>query len=125
MMLSLYGCGRPHIQRIGNARFEPRSSEALVEVVENTLDRAYEPIALLDSDSYRADNPTSETLMSEDLRRLARKVGADAVHKTRILAVRKRGAVRDTVTPVAGAWIQGEYEEYFMRGEAIRYIKED
>jgi hypothetical protein len=122
-MALLCDCGRPHVQRIGNTQFPPRPRNAPVEVVENTLNRAYEPVALIDSNQYRADDPTSKTAMTEDLRKRARKVGADAVHKVRILEVSKRGAVHDPLVPIPGAWVQGTYKEHFMRGEAVRYIK--
>jgi hypothetical protein len=122
-MALLCACGRPHVQRIGNAQFVPRTRTAPVEVLENTLNRAYEPVALVDSNQYRADDPTSKTAMTEDLRKRARKVGADAVHKVRILEVSKRGAVHDPLVPIPGAWVQGTYTEHFMRGEAVRYIK--
>ena len=122
-MTLLCGCGRPHVQRIGDAQFPPRPRNAPVEVVENTLNRAYEPVALIDSNQYRADDPTSKTAMTEDLRKRARKVGANAVHKVRILEVSKRGAVHDPLVPIPGAWVQGTYTEHFMRGEAVRYIE--
>ena len=120
----LCACGRPHVQQIGGAQFPARPRNAPVEVVENTLARVYEPVAVIDSNQYRGDDPTSKTAMTENLRRRARKVGADAVHKVRVLEVSKRGAIHDPVVPIPGAWVQGDYKEYFMRGEAVRYIKE-
>ncbi len=122
-------CSNPRIHRLTDVDYAPLSAHATVALVENKIsDRDYTPIAIVDSFRYEVgkDGPSAQQRerMMDELRVLAREVGADAVHKVRILPVRVRGFVDDENVPIENAWRPGYRDFNFMRGEAVIYMEE-
>ncbi|MFW6255788.1 MAG: hypothetical protein ACOC54_03125 [Candidatus Sumerlaeota bacterium] len=117
-------CRHSRIHRLDGTDYPPKASDAPIDTYDTRLDRPYEAVAILDS--IRMDNftPENQLRMRENLKEMARELGADAVHDIRSLEVKKRGAVSDEVVPIPGAWRQARYKRYFLRGEAVRYLPE-
>lgn len=114
-------CSGPRIHWRADVRPAPRPASAEVEVFVGLLDRPHRTVAVVESGRYDTRDDATKERMIEDLKAMARRAGADAVDGVQLLAVRKRGMVRDERVPLPGAVHQAEYEKYFLRGEAVVY----
>ncbi len=122
-------CSNPRIHRLTDVKYTPLEANAAVALSEEKIaERDYTPIAIVDSFRYAVSpdgpSPKQRERMMEELRVLARELGADAVHKVRTLPVRVRGFVGDENVPIENAWRPGYRDFNIMRGEAVIYMEE-
>ncbi|MBN1866259.1 hypothetical protein JW916_03105 [Candidatus Sumerlaeota bacterium] len=123
-LLLAAGCATPRVHRLTDFRYLPKAADAEIDCFVGKLTRPYESIAIVDSERYgEKDNP-SKAKMIENLKKRARRIGADAVQDIRLLPVQVRGIVADERVPIVGAWKRGRYDLYFLRGEAVKYVQE-
>ncbi len=116
------GCNTASIRRLAWEDYAPKPTSDTIELYVGKVSRPYKPIAILQSKSFGDQTVQSKTRMMKDLRRLARKIGADAVIDIHMLPRRFEGMVMDERVPFP-AWRPGEYRAYFLRGTAIVYEK--
>lgn len=116
---TVLACAGPRMERLTTERFKPLPPNAEVEVYIGRLEGPYQEIAIIESSGspYVDDNVKKRQV--RQLQAKARRLGANGVQDLRILTKRIKGFVIDERVPFA-SWKQGKYEEYFMRGEAIR-----
>jgi len=119
--LVLAGCSATHVYRISQEKFSPKPSDAEIELYIGKVKRPHTEIAIIDSRSSASKDDAVKKLQLDDLKRVARSLGADAVHNIRLLKKEARGMVMDERVPFP-AWKQGEYNLYFLRGEAIKFL---
>ena len=130
--VALVGCiGAPHVeQRLHENRglfrqdFRPRGPGSEVEIWVGETDRDKIALAVIRSDSSAERTREAREMQLEQLRETARRLGAHAVENVRVETTEVRGFVADPRVPFT-AVKQGEYELYFIRGTAIRYIDGD
>jgi uncharacterized protein YbjQ (UPF0145 family) len=77
-------------------------------------------VAIIQSTSYANKDEKTKARQLEEMKRIARKLGADAVQEIHLLTKKAQGYVMDGRPPLP-AWKQGKYNLYFLRGTAIRY----
>ncbi len=80
----------------------------------------YREVAVIESTAFPYDDDETRLKQIEELKRKARRLGADAVQEMRILTKDIKGFTVDERTPFP-SWRQGDYELFFMRGKAIVY----
>ena len=114
------GCNTASIHKLTWRNYPPKSSGASIELYVGKVSRPYKAVAILQSKVFGDQTKKSIALMLKDLRRLARKVGADAVIDIHMLPMRYEGMVIDERIPFP-AWRPGNYHAYFLRGTAIVY----
>ncbi|HBF33692.1 TPA: hypothetical protein DDW35_03940 [Candidatus Sumerlaeota bacterium] len=114
-------CAIPHAgyHRIGKVELAAKPKDAPIEVCEDLVTYPYQVVASVDSRPTPKVTAESKALLLEDLQANARLVGADAVHRIRVLKVHGRSKVPDEKNPIPGSWKQGPYTQYMFRGEAI------
>ena len=117
------GCARPTMERLTGEEFDRKAKDASVDLYIGTYDGYYEPVAILNSISLPEKDNLAKDQQLEYLKKEARKLGADAIHEIRLLPREVRGYVQDENVPFR-SWKQGVYYVYFLRGTAIRYVKE-
>lgn len=120
----LVGCSSTNVTMLSKTRFPPKPSDAEIELFSGKITGPYVAIAIIDSRSHSERTKENKIKQLEDLRRLARKLGADAVHNIRLLKKKGRGYIPDERVPIP-AWKQGSFNLYFLRGEAIKYKEEN
>jgi hypothetical protein len=94
---------------------------AEVALVKGDIANEYVQIAYVDSMVLPKPDRESSRYMREDLRKKARSLGADAVIRVKMLSRKKEGFVNDPTTPFC-SFRQGESEDYFLRGVAVKYV---
>jgi hypothetical protein len=117
------GCAMPRVYRLTDQKRASLPAGASVDLYIGKLKAPNERIAIVDSERYATKDDAAKERMLEELKRRARKVGAEAVQDIRLLAVRKRGMIADDRAPIAGPMRQGYYHLYFLRGQAIHYLE--
>lgn len=120
-ILVMAGCSATHVYRISQEKFPPKPPGAEIELYIGKVKRPHKEIAVIDSRSLGSKDDEAKKQQLDDLKEIARKLGADAVHNIRLLRKRARGMVPDERVPFP-AWKQGEYNLFFLRGEAIKFI---
>jgi len=121
MLLTLAGCSATQIHRLTDEKFTPKPPGTEIDIYIGELKRPYREIAVLDSRCSGTKDSEIKEQQLEDIKRLARKVGADAVHNVRLLTKNARGMVPDQRVPFP-AFKQGRYKLYFIRGDAITFV---
>jgi hypothetical protein len=120
LLLMVWGCGRPSMRMLAGVRFPPKDKHADIDLYVGTIQREHVAVAVINSISLPDDDEAARRRQMEDLKKRARRLGADAVHNIRSLKQKGRGYVPDKAVPF-WAWRQGEYRAYLLRGTAIRY----
>ena len=123
VLLGLGACTGPRVHPLTDFQYAPKGPDAPIGLLVGKESTPYEAIAVVDSETYAKKDDATKEKMLEDLRKRARKMGADAVQDIRLLPVNVRGVTSDEDVPVPGAWKQGRYQLYFLRGEAIKYVE--
>ncbi|NQU43663.1 hypothetical protein HQ520_10280 [bacterium] len=124
-LLILSACSRPRVHYLSEERYSAGSASREIRVLDGEVDQPFQAIALMDSQTYLQKDEATQERMRQDLIQIAQRIGADAIRETRVLSERKRGALPDERIPIPMAWKQGRYKEYFMRGEAIRFLDQE
>jgi uncharacterized protein YbjQ (UPF0145 family) len=114
------GCSHANYKMLTDTKLKAKPKNFDVELFVGKIERPYKPIAIVQSKSY--DNKFEDTKIKqmEELKEIARKLGADAVHNIRMLDNSVSGYVIDYQVPFL-SWKQGKYQLYFLRGEAVVY----
>jgi hypothetical protein len=124
-VIGLSACGSaPRTYSLTDKEFAPVRDASEVRLFLGELERPHFDLALLDSYVDQSEAPAVKRDQLSDLREKAAALGADAVVDIRALAEQHRGLVPDPAVPF-NAWRQGEYELYFLRGKAVRFIDPD
>jgi hypothetical protein len=122
-LLGSVACHTSSIKRLTTTHFPPKSNSAPIELYVGTVSRPHTALAIIQSKSDAKKDEKTKAGQLEELKRLARKLGADAVQEIRLLTKKAQGYVVDERVPFA-AWKQGKYNLYFLRGTAIRYTED-
>jgi hypothetical protein len=116
------GCVGGRVNWLTDHRYSAKPRDASVDVYIGQAPVAFEKIAIIQTPaSDKKDKETRERQLA-DIRHLARKIGADGVQDVRWLSLEGRGWVWDPYTPFPSAK-QGRYQQFFLRGEAIKYVE--
>ena len=116
--LILAGCNTSSVRRLVWEEYPEKPTFAMVELYVGKIERASKPIAIMNSKFYTDQTRESKAEMLAELRRMAGRMGADAVVNIRLLPKKFEGMVMDDKVPFP-AWKPGDYSAYFMRGTAI------
>ncbi|MCC6547123.1 hypothetical protein IT570_08130 [Candidatus Sumerlaeota bacterium] len=116
----LPSCTNHHVYRLTDQTYPKTPAAQDVKLYANDVTQPYIMLAYINS--FEAYNKTPETRREQlqDLQRRARKVGADAVINVTEMENAIIGFKRDEHTPFPSPE-QGEWEETFLRGTAIKY----
>jgi hypothetical protein len=114
------GCTTGQIRFTTEERFDPVPEGDDMALFLGEIQRPHRVFAKIDSRVSDKNDEANKKVQIEDIKRLARKIGADAVQNVRLLNKEARGMVPDRRVPFP-AWKQGRYELYFLRGDAIKY----
>ncbi len=121
-LLASLACHTPSLKRLTTTHFPPKPNSAPIDLYVGTVSQHHIEVAIIQSRSYASKDENTKARQLEELKRLARKLGADAVQEIRLLTKRAQGYVIDDRVPFP-AWKQGKYNLYFLRGTAIRYTE--
>ena len=115
------GCSGPRSLTLDDANYPRRPRIYPIEVYgEGIVQQPHREVAVIDSSAYADDSDETRIKQLEELKKKARRMGADAIQDVRILAKNVRGFTVDERTPFPSLK-QGKYNLYFMRGTAIIY----
>lgn len=120
----LSGCSSVYVYRLTKDTYPPKASDEDVKLFMNKVQRPYKQIAFIDSQPLPDKTEAARNKQYIQIRAKARELGADAVHEIRFLDERVQGIVADQRVPL-GAYKQGRYKLYFVRGTAILYTNEE
>lgn len=120
----LVGCSASQIHPLTDKKFPAKPATEEIDLYMGKVERPHIEIAIVDSRSLPGREDKDKQLQLNDLKHLARKLGADAVHDIRLLHKKARGMVIDERVPFP-AWKQGEYKLYFLRGTAIKFLADE
>ena len=118
------GCAQNRIHPLGDMSYPRKPANEEIELYLGKVSRPHVEIAVVDSHVYEAKDDATKERQTDELKNVARKVGADAVHEIRLLYKKARGFVPDPRVPIP-AWKQGENKLYFLRGTAIKFTPEE
>lgn len=118
LMFLAAGCGGPQVKRLSEERLKALARDARVDVYVGEVKVPHKDVALIESNTSTFVDDGVKLEQIEQLRKSARRLGANSIQNVHILTKHVRGATIDEFVPFA-AWQQGQYELYFMRGEAI------
>ena len=121
-LLASLACHTPSLKRLTTIHFPPKPKSAPIDLYVGTVSQHHIEVAIIQSRSYASKDENTKARQLEELKRLARKLGADAVQEIRLLTKRAQGYAIDDRVPFP-AWKQGKYNLYFLRGTAIRYTE--
>lgn len=124
LLVLLVGCSASQIHPLTDKKFPAKPATEEIDLYMGKVERPHFEIAIIDSRSLPGREDKDKQLQLNDLKRMARKLGADAVHDIRLLHKKARGMVIDERVPFP-AWKQGEYKLYFLRGTAIKFIADE
>lgn len=116
----LCGCNTPTMKKLVWETYPPKQSDADVELFVGAMERPGKPIAIIQSRYFDEQTPENKTKMLADLRKMGRRIGADAVADIRIMPKYFQGMVVDERTPFPD-WKQDKTYAFFMRGTAVVY----
>lgn len=115
-------CGNnPPIRSIDRTLLPAGAPRPELPIYMSDLNEKYQEIATIDS--YITDNKCMDTLVKQarDVQAKGQAVGADAVIRVRSLSNKIRGFKENPDTPFFSVR-QGESNDYFVRGTAIKYL---
>lgn len=115
----LAGCAGPRMKRLTHQPAEPLESWETIDIYIGRVDAPIQEVAIIESEAYHFVDDSIKQRQLNQLKKKARRLGANAVHDVEILTKRVRGYTIDERAPIP-AWQQGRTELYFMRGTAIR-----
>jgi len=118
MMFS--GCNTPTVKKLVWETYPPKQSDADVELFVGSMERPIKSIAIIQSRYFDEQTAENKSKMLADMRKMGRRIGADAVADIRILPKRFQGMVVDERTPFPD-WKPGNTYAFFMRGTAVVY----
>ena len=124
LLAAATGCETSRVHRLTPEVFPPTASEESIKLFVNQVRRPHIRIAHIQSTADISRDPEVRRAQLEQLRAEARALGADAVMDIQQLQNRVRGMVIDERVPFR-AYRQGNYELYFLRGTAIRFVDEE
>jgi len=116
----LCSCNRPYVHRVVWDKYPPRDKNAPVEMFVGRVARPHTIIAVLQSHYSSDQTDESKAQMLAQIKKLALRVGADAVMDVRMVPKRFEGMIMDDKVPFP-AWKPGDYQAFAMRGTAIIY----
>lgn len=120
LLIVLAGCGGSRYKMLVETELKPKPKDFVPSLFVGKIDKSHKTIAIVQSRSYDNKDETTKAIQLEEMQKLARKLGADAVQNIRLLENKAHGFVVDQQVPFY-AWKQGEYSLYFLRGDAIIY----
>lgn len=124
LALLLAGCGQPSMKRLSFEKFPRTPKDEPIDLYIGRVSEPHQSIAIINSISLSENDTQAKQKQLEDLRKRARRLGADAVHDIRILPREVRGFVVDENVPFR-SFKQGRYNLYMLRGTAIKYPDAD
>lgn len=119
MVLIAASCAGPRTKWLITDQPAPLPPNAHVDVYVGTIEPPFQPIAIIETDAVAVETDQARDAQIEELRRKARRVGANAIQNVEILKKRIKGMTPDEKVPFR-AWKQGQYNLFFMRGMAIK-----
>lgn len=123
LSVMISGCNTTSVYRLTSVEYEEKHEEAPIELFVGVLQRPYTPIAVVQSRHYSEQTEQAKAKMVAEIKKSARKIGADAVMDLHLLPKRFEGMVMDERIPFP-AWKPGDYYGYFLRGTAVVYEDE-
>lgn len=111
-------CAGPRMKRLDTAEYPRRPSIYPIEVYSGQVNQSYRDIAIIESTAYADDTDPNRVAQIEELKKKARRLGADAIQQIRVLTKQVKGFTADERTPFPSVK-QGSFPLYFMRAEAI------
>lgn len=120
LMSGSIGCSRARVHPLSLYEYRAKPKSYDMPAYFGKVDRPHVPIAIIDSSPRETlDQPTKDKMLAE-VKKAARKIGADAVHDARFIEGEGSGYVSDPATPFPSAK-QGPYEMNYLRVEAIKF----
>jgi hypothetical protein len=119
MLAAMTGCGGPRMKMISDQHFKRLAADERVDVYVGKIEPPFTEIAIIDSQAFPYVDDAIKLRMIDDLKRRARRLGANTLDDVRILAKDINGFTVDERVPFT-AWKQGAYSLYFMRATALR-----
>ncbi len=116
----LCGCNTPTMKKLVWESYPPKQSDADVELFLGSVDRPTKSIAIIQSRYFDEQTAENKAKMLADMRKMGRRIGADAVADIRIMPKRFQGMAVDERTPFPD-WKQDTTYAFFMRGTAVVY----
>jgi hypothetical protein len=107
------------MQMISDQQFQRLPADERVDVYVGEIEPPFTEVAIIDSEAFPYVDDAIKLRMIDDLKRRARRLGANTLHEARILAKDINGFTVDEKVPFT-AWKQGAYSLYFMRATALR-----
>ncbi len=121
---SVTSCASRKVHRLTDQKFEPTPQNQEVKLFVNAVRRPHIQLAYIDSFYDSADDTEVLKRQLADIRKKARKLGADAIVNVRQLNSEVRGFTVDESVPFK-SYEQGEYELTFVRGTAVKFVEEN
>ena len=118
------GCTSTKVYRLTEEQFPATQNPEDVRLFLGQVQRPHVRIAHVNSYLDRDKTVATKREQLEDLRRRAARLGAEAVVSVRLLREKHRGYELDPTVPF-GALRQGQYDLYFLRGTAIRFVSQE
>ncbi|MCB2154107.1 hypothetical protein KQI84_04425 [bacterium] len=122
--LAMAGCSSTKVYRLTEERFPATKNPDDVRLFLGQVQRPHIRIAYVNSYLDREKTVLTKRDQLQDLRRRAAKLGAEAVVNVQLLREKHEGFEMDPTVPFS-ALRQGQYNLYFLRGTAIRYVSEE
>lgn len=119
--IALAGCASPHAHRLTDFKYPPKPKKAEMEAFFGEVSRPYEKVAIIQSSPSDKRDSQTKAKQLDELRHIARRLGADAIQQVRLLSSSGNGLVSDPAPPFPSIK-QGRYEAFFLRGEAIKFV---
>ena len=116
----LAGCSRARVHSLSLYEYPSKPRGYEMEAYFGEVEQLYVPIAIIDSAPRDVVNDETREKMLAEVKRAARKIGADALHKVRFIGGEGAGYVEDPATPFPSLK-QGPYEMNYLRAEAIKF----
>ncbi len=117
------GCSNTRVHPITDQEFQPARNVEQVKMYLGVVDRPHVQLAFVNSFPDSDKTVAIKRDQLRDLQKRAADLGADAVMDVRLLTEKHRGMTVDPTVPFR-AWKQGDFDLYFLRGVAIRFVDE-
>lgn len=117
-----FGCASGNYKKLTDEKYKVKPKGYDLEVFVNKVESPHKVIAVVQSKSYDNKYELTKTKQVEQIKKVAKKIGADAVQNIHLLENKAHGYVIDYHVPFL-SFKQDKYKLYFLRGEAIIYRK--
>jgi hypothetical protein len=124
VLLLSAGCAGPRTTVLTDHHYSRLHQGEPVTVYLEKIDSPYEEIAFIESEAYPYIDDDVKLRQLDQLRDVARSLGANVIQEVRILPRNINGYIIDEAVPFT-SWKQGECQLYFMRGKAVRVAEPD